>query len=142
MASNKVAGIDVLLYVDTGTEQKVLGGQGDATFNRGAEEVDVSSKTDGEFGDYLPGRKSWSIECSGFMVEDDEALLALEQAFENRQTLSVAFKFPSGLTYQGEVIVSEFPLEFAQEDGVSYSLTLTGRGPYSIVRGGSAGLEG
>jgi TP901-1 family phage major tail protein len=134
----KVAGIDVLLYVDTDTTGTtpnfvVLGGQGDATLNREAEEVDVSAKTDGEYGDFLAGRKTWNIECDGFIVENDAAFERMEQAYEAREALDVELRMPSGKKYSGTVIITEFPLEFAQEDGGSFSLTLTGKGPLTIT---------
>jgi len=140
MANDKVPGIDVLLYVDTDTtgtapNYVVLGGQGDATLNREAEEIDVSDKTSGAYGDYLTGRKTWSIECDGFIVDGDQAFNTLENAYENRQTLKVELRFPSGKTYSGEVIITEFPLEFPQDDGASFSLTLVGRGPLNIGTG-------
>jgi TP901-1 family phage major tail protein len=141
VASNKVAGVDVLLYVQTGTDQTsgdpiftVLGGQGDATLNREAEEIDVSAKTDGNgYGDYLAGRKTWSIECEGFIVEDDAAYDTLEQKYEARETLKVELRMPSGKIYSGEVVITEFPLEFPQDDGATFSLTLQGRGPLTIT---------
>jgi TP901-1 family phage major tail protein len=136
----KVAGIDVLLYVDTDTTGTtpnlvVLGGQGDATLNREAEEVDVSAKTDGAYGDFLPGRKTWSIECEGFIVESDAAFNRLEDAYENREALNVEIRMPSGKKYSGEVVITEFPLEFGQEDGATFSLTLTGKGALTITPG-------
>jgi len=136
----KIAGVDVMVYVDTDTTGTapnlvVLGGQTEATLNREAEEIDVSCKTDGKYGDYLSGRINWSIECNGFIVEGDEAFDYLEQAFIERKPLKVEVRYPSGKTYTGEVTITEFPLEFPQDDGASFSLTLMGKGPLTITTG-------
>lgn len=146
MAAEKLAGIDVMLYVDTDTtgtapNYVLLGGQGDATLNREAEEIDVSDKTSGAYGDYLTGRITWSIECDGFIVNGDPAFDVLEQAFEARRTLKVELRYPDGKTYSGEVIITEFPLEFPQDDGASFSLTLMGKGPLQISTAGGSALE-
>ncbi|OYD08547.1 phage tail tube protein [Paludifilum halophilum] len=138
MASNKVAGVDILLYVNTGDSDTpnfvTLGGQGDATLNRGAEEVDVSAKTDGNgYGDFLPGRKSWSVECEGFIVDGDAAYEQLETKYEARESVQIELRMPSGKIYEGEVVITEFPMEFPQDDGATFSLTLQGRGPLTTT---------
>lgn len=138
---SKIAGVDVLVYVEVDGQSKVLGGQTEATLNREAEEIDVSCKTDGKYGDYLSGRINWSIECSGFIVEGDEAFDYLEQAFAERQPLKVELQYPSGKKYSGEVTITEFPLEFPQDDGASFSLTLMGKGPLQISTDSGSALE-
>ncbi|SHE66194.1 phage major tail protein, TP901-1 family [Seinonella peptonophila] len=134
----KVAGVDVLLYLNTGTDVSptytVLGGQTEATLNREAEEIDVSAKTDpDDYGDFLIGKKTWNIECEGFYVDSDTAFDALEQAFENREHLMVELRMPSGKTYSGTVRIQELPMEFPQDDGTTFSTTLLGSGPLTIT---------
>lgn len=134
----KVAGVDVMLYLNTGTDVSptftVLGGQTEATLNREAEEIDVSSKDDPEgYGDSLMGKKTWSIECEGFLKDSDAAFEVLEQVFEARQALKVELRMPSGKTYSGTVRIAELPLEFPQDDGATFSTTLSGSGPLTIT---------
>ncbi|MBA4542888.1 phage tail protein [Thermoactinomyces daqus] len=136
--SNKIAGVDVLLYVNVGTDASpnyvVLGGQGDATLNRGADEIDVSSKTDpAGYGDTIIGRKNWSIECEGFIVDSDQALDHLETLFEDRQPVQVELRLPSGKKYSGAGYITDFPLEFPNDDGATYSLTISGSGALTIT---------
>jgi TP901-1 family phage major tail protein len=126
----KVAGVDVLLYVETAPSTfTLLGGQTEATLNREAEEIDVSSKDGNGWSEMLQGLKSWSLECEGFIVENDAALDALETAFNEGTTVKTEVRFPSGTVYSGDAIITDFPLEFPQDDGATYSLTLTGTGP-------------
>jgi TP901-1 family phage major tail protein len=136
----KIAGVDVLLEVQTGTDQttqepiyKVLGGQSGATLNRSAEAIDVTSKDSQGWTEAIAGIKSFSIECEGFLSEDDEATGALEEAFDARTSLKATIKMPSGKKYEGTVIITDFPVEFPQDDAVTYSLELTGTGALTVV---------
>jgi TP901-1 family phage major tail protein len=130
----KIAGVDVLMKVNVGDEETpefvVLGGQTNATLSREAEEIDVSAKTDpAGYGDFLVGRKSWSIECEGFMVDSDASIDHLEQIYEARAFVDLELAYPSGKKYSGKGVITEFSLEFPSDDGATYSLTITGAGP-------------
>lgn len=134
----KVAGVDVLLYVNTGTDltpvYTVLGGQGDAKLDRGAKEIDVTAKTDNSgYEDKLVGKKNWSLDCDGFIVEDDTALDLLEQIFEDRQKVMLEIRMPSGKKYSGSAVITDFPLDFKQDDGAAYSLKLSGASALTIT---------
>lgn len=127
----KLAGVDVLVYIGT----DVVGGQSGATLNRSAETIDTTSKDAGGWAESIVGIKNWSIECEGFIVESDIALEALETAWNNRTTVSVEIRFPGGTgkkKYTGTAYVTEFPVEFPQDDAVTYKITLQGTGALTI----------
>jgi TP901-1 family phage major tail protein len=132
MASNKIAGIDVLLSAsaDGGTTSNVIGGQSGATLNRSTNVIEVSSKDGNGWTESIAGMKSWSVECEGFMVKDDAGLDALETAWENGNSITVEIVY-NGNTYSGEAILSDFPNEFPQDDAVTFSISLTGTGALS-----------
>ncbi|MGG3561652.1 phage major tail protein, TP901-1 family [Neobacillus rhizosphaerae] len=123
----KVAGVDVLLYAMVGTTKTVVGGQSGATLNRETNVIEVTSKESG-WAENLAGVKSWSIECEGYVVVSDSAYDALETAWENGTEIDVEVRVPSGNTYSGKAIISEFPLEAPQDDALTFSLTLQGSG--------------
>jgi TP901-1 family phage major tail protein len=133
---SKVAGVDVLLKVKdspTGT-LKVVGGQTGASLSRKASTIDTSDKTTGGWATSLVGLKSWSIDAEGFVVLGDEGQDLLEQAFENRETVFVEIRIgatsdTNGITYTGEAVITELSNEFAQDDAVTFSLTLEGASP-------------
>lgn len=139
MPTTKIAGVDVLLYVQTGTDAgnnpiyTVLGGQSNATLTRSTNIVASNSKDDGGWASNVAGINSWGLECEGYIVASDTALEYLETAWADRQTLKAEIRMPSGKKYTGEVIISDFPAEFPQEDAATYSLTLTGTGALTVT---------
>jgi TP901-1 family phage major tail protein len=127
----KIAGVDVLLYANTGTAQTptwtVVGGQSGATLSRETNVIEVTSKESG-WTENLAGIKSWSVDCDGYVVVNDTAYQALETAWENGDAIKVHVVVPSGNTYEGDAIISKFPLEAKQDDALTFSITLQGTG--------------
>lgn len=128
----KVAGVDVLLYANVGetATRQVVGGQSGATLNRETNVIEVTSKESG-WAENLTGVKSWSIDCEGYVVVDDTAYTALEEAWEEGTEIDVEIVVPSGSTYSGKAIIASFPLEAPQDDAMTFSLSLTGTGALS-----------
>lgn len=130
----KVAGVDVLLKVrNEAGELQVVGGQTGATLNREAETIDTTDKTSGGYSSSLAGIISWSIDADGFVVLGDEAFDLIEDAFEAREKLVAEIRVgkddnADGRTYTGDVYIVDLPLEFAQDDAVTYSISLQGDG--------------
>ncbi|QGG47653.1 phage tail tube protein [Heliorestis convoluta] len=125
----KIAGVDVLLYVEINEEKIVLGGQSGATLNRTTNIIDTTSKDAGGWVENVAGVNSWGLDCEGFLVTDDTALGEVERAWTERKPLIVEIRLPGGRIYGGKCLISDFPTEFPQDDAASYSLTLTGTGP-------------
>lgn len=137
--STKIAGVDILLYVNTGTEASpnyvVLGGQSGATLNRSTNVIEVTAKDANGWTENVAGIKSWSVEAEGFIVANDSAYQFLEDAWLNGTELEVKISYPSGKTYKGKVLISDFPEEFPGDDAATYSLTFTGTGPLTTETG-------
>ncbi len=130
--SEKIVGVDVLLEVNLGTEEtpeyKKLGGQRGATLNRSGETIESTTKDSDSWREYLAGFKEWSLDCDGTVVVDDEAYDTLEDAFDDKKAIHARIKMPSGKEYEGNVIITDFPIELPYDDLVTYSLSLTGTG--------------
>lgn len=137
----KVAGVDVLLKLKKEDgDLIVLGGQTGATLNREAETLDVTDKTSGGWASSLPGTLSWSIDADGFVVLGDEAFKLLEDAFLGRKEIEAEIRLGAdeekdGITYKGKGYIVDLPLEFAQDDAVTYSLSLEGSTPLESTSG-------
>lgn len=134
----KIAGVDVLLYVKTGGTVEaptftVLGGQSNATLNRNTNIVNTTSKDDGGWAANVAGINSWSLECEGYLMASDTALDLIETIWANRDTIIAEIQMPSGKKYRGECIISDFPVEFPQEDAATYSISLNGTGALTII---------
>lgn len=130
-------GIDFLIYINTGTDAaptytKVAGQRG-GTFNLSSDEIDLSSKDNYGFTDRDYGTQEWSIDGDGVFIEGDTSHDAIIDAFLARQALLVRWTFPSGRSYEGHAIITEFPIEAPYDDVATYSLTLAGKGPFTEV---------
>lgn len=128
--SNYVRGVAVLIEVqnpDTGEFSKVAAQRG-GTLNRSADTLDASSKEDYGWANNEAGIKSWSIDCDGLFVENVQGFEDLNVAWVNGDCVRVRVRFPSGLTFVGNAIITDFPIEFPYDDAVTYSLTFEGKG--------------
>lgn len=128
--SNYVRGVAVLIEVQdvtTGTFTKVAAQRG-GTLNRSADTLDASSKEDYGWANNEAGIKSWSIDCDGLFVENNQGFDDLNAAWVNGDCVRVRVRFPSGLTYVGNAIITDFPIEFPYDDAVTYSVTFEGKG--------------
>lgn len=146
MASgDKYVGKDITVWLLEADTPVFIGGQTEATFNRSAESVDVTSKKpSGEvaYREKLPGFKEWTLELSGFVVEEDEAAEKLETAYNNDELVIVQWRTPFGKIREGRAAITEYSEEAPLEDGYSYELTLEGYGAYEVKDDGSGGVEG
>lgn len=141
MAGRKIAGVDVLLKIadEDGTLQ-VVGGQTGATLNREAETIDTTDKTTGGFASVIAGTLSWSVDADGFIVLGNEAVTLLEDIFLGRKQVMLEIRLGAdddsdGITYTGNGYLVDFPLEFAQDDAVTYSISIEGDGKLERIKG-------
>ncbi|PGD08261.1 phage major tail protein [Bacillus wiedmannii] len=124
----KIAGVDVLLKIKKGAETLVLGGQSGATLNRSTNVIETTSKDAEGWAESVAGVRSWGIDCDGFLVDNDVALMAMEDAWLNGAEIEAFIALPSGRQYTGKSLISDAPLEFPQDDAASFSISLVGTG--------------
>lgn len=134
-------GIDFLLYVKTGEDETSgdpiytkIGGQRGATLNRSRETIETTTKdSPNGFREKEPGLAEWSIDADGLFLETDEGLQYLEDSFMNGEKLLARFQTAAGNKYEGNVILTDYPIEAPHDGEVTYSLTLEGDGAYTKV---------
>lgn len=133
--SRFVRGTTVLIEVqdEAGVWSKVAAQRG-GTLNRSAETLDTTNKEGYGWADNEQGQKSWSIDCDGLFVEDNDGFKALNAAWVNGDCVRVRVHFPSGLTYVGQAILTDFPIDLPYDDAVTYSLTFNGKGALEEVQ--------
>ena len=141
VVAKKIAGVDVLLKVKNAEGVSViLGGQTNCTLNRGAETIDVTDKTSGGYKSSMAGLLSWSVDCDGFVVLGDQAFDLIEDSFTGRQAVEVEVRIGAnaeaeGKTYSGSGYIVDLPLEFSQDDAVTYALSIEGASPLVKEKG-------
>jgi len=110
MATEKITGVDILVKVNTGTEETpewtTVGGQRDATLNLNSTAIDVTSKDSDGWAERINGINDWGIEFGALYVPSDVAYEALETAYMEREQIMVQLAMPSGKTYSGKGIIS------------------------------------
>lgn len=129
-------GVNFLILAQTGEDPgppivpiyTKIAGQRGGTLNRSRDTIDNTSKDSEGWveKDYSLGE--WSIEGDGLLVEDDTAYMALEDAFMNETILKAQWKTGAGHMYEGDVIVTDFPMEGPYDAEATYSVTLEGTG--------------
>ena len=139
MAQKYIRGIEIIITANVGTtekpEWKPLAGQRKCTINRSGDTIDVSNKVTSGWKESLTGLKEWSIDTDGIFVEDDKALAILEDCFIESKVVKIKMsREDDSWGYEGEAIITDFPLEASYDDAVTYSMTLKGAGGLEKVK--------
>lgn len=129
-------GINFLIYINTGTvaapTYTLVAGQRGGTLNRKRDTVELTNKTTGDgFKEYAATFAEWSVDFDGLLVEDDTALKFLDDAFFNNTDLMVRFQTAAGNQYEGNCVLTNFPVEAPYDKEVTYKGTLQGTGAYT-----------
>lgn len=130
-----ISGVKVKVYIKDAETGQDLGGQRGATLNRSAETLDATSKDGAGWQENVQGLKSWGIDADGLLVESDAAYGILEEAFLNSEKVVAYIELPSGNRYEGDCIITDFPIEAPHDDLVTYSVSLTGTGALAKTLG-------
>lgn len=121
--------VNLIVTVDS----QVLGGQQSATLNRATNMLDTTVQGDA-FEAKTPGLKNWSVDCDGFVVENDAGFKALEQAWLNNTQVAVEMNSDdAGGSYTGNAFISSFPLESSYSDTAKMNITFEGSGALTIT---------
>lgn len=126
-----VRGVDVLIYVNTGTETTpvwtVVGGQRGAKLTEENEPIDVTNKTTADGADYEYGIPKWKLTCDGVYINDDAGYQALKQAKDNRTPIKVRIQEDGTYTSEGYAIIASLEIEAPYDDVATYSIELVGK---------------
>lgn len=129
-------GINFIIYVDStdGAATPIwvaVGGQQNGTLNRSREVIETTNKlSPNGFKEKEGGFAEWSIDFDGISVESNAALQKLEDNFMNNTKIKVKWETPSGNTYIGSGILTDFPVEAPYDGEATYSGTIEGDGAY------------
>jgi len=92
--------------------------------------VDVTSKDSNSWGDFLSGRKEWSIDFNGMYIYNDVAKKCIQAHFIDGSpaTLTLIITMPDGATYTGEAVMESMDYEGPAEEALTISGSLKGQG--------------
>lgn len=129
----KVKGIDIYLKVNTGTVASPVwtkvGGQKDATFDRGLGTMDTTDKDSGGDEEHLPANRNWSISCDAFLIEDNAGFLEMENAYNADPPTQKQYQIVTpGFTYMGVATVESLSVSASQADASVAVFSLKGSG--------------
>jgi TP901-1 family phage major tail protein len=130
--SNKIKGLEVLLYVNVpdaqGTPVKtVVAGQRGATLSMTADDIDVTDKTTEGYKAFLAGLKEWNISCDGLVCIDDVGYKALVDAFLAGEVIEVDLRNGDySFGYRGLVAISSMDFDAQYDDALTYACELKG----------------
>jgi TP901-1 family phage major tail protein len=122
------AGKNWLVKIDISTVMTTIAAQRGGALNLEAETIDTSSKDQNAWGQVLPGKKTWSVDLDGLVVESDAAFGEMVSGFVNDTEFTVQTLRPDGKVWQGSAYLTSFPHEFAFDDAATYSATFSGNG--------------
>lgn len=136
------AGMDILLKVnvaETGSPAQyvAIAGQRGAKLNRSRDTIDTTCKDSaGGWKTSIAGMGEWSIDTDGILIDGDENFAKLEKAFINREIIKVQMvNSKTSAGFEGDVVITDFPLEAPYDDAMTYSLSLAGAGELKSVSG-------
>lgn len=125
----KVKGLDIYLMVNTGIvgspSWTKIGGQKDATFERGAASIDVTDKDSGGDEEHLPSTRNWSVSFDAFLIEDNAGFLEVEDSYDNGTLKQFQIITPAA-TYMGTASVEGLSISAALGDVSIASFSLKG----------------
>ena len=131
MALDKTKGTDVYLWVEkaAGGWEKV-GGQKDATFDRGVGTMDITSKDSAGDEEHIVGNRNWSFSFDALLIEDDPGWVEIERAYAASEQLNYRFATPT-FNYEGKATIESLSIAAPDAEVTVVSLTLKGTGVLS-----------
>lgn len=116
-------GYDALVYIDD-TE---VAGQMNASVSQNTNIIDITNKITGEWEKSIAGRRSWEVRCSGLKIQGAAAFEKLQNAFNNGTEVNIKLS-DDNISYQGQALISSFPLVANYNDTYTYNVIFKGVG--------------
>lgn len=123
-------GLDILVSVGA----TKIGGQRNASIEMSAEVIDISTKTTGDWTAKMSGAKSWTADCDGIYIADDEGYKAALDAFMSGTEVDVKIANDgSTVGFTGKAVITSFSFEAPYEDAMTYEMSFEGVGELKKV---------
>jgi len=123
-------------------EDAIINCEDGFSLNVEGEEIDVSCKGSGNWGDTLPGTKSWSVDVSAKLVYDSTTNgyfnlltnMITDVEYDIEIGTYVNDAVVSGDKYiTGTVVVTSISMDSNNNEAATWTATLAGRGPLAVL---------
>jgi TP901-1 family phage major tail protein len=105
----------------------LIGGQIDCTINRNTDFIEVTTKDAGLWSEEEVGGLNWDVALNGFVVNGDEGLEALHEAWRTGATVDVKYGKPE--KYEtGKAKIESYSNNSAAKEKTTYDVALKGIG--------------
>lgn len=122
------ANTGIKLEISLGGEN--LAGQQSANLSQTVQVVDISNKILCDWTKSISSTKSWSVNCSGLVIKNQESFDILENAFFNGTELDLLMS-DNEKTFSGKAIISSFPIDIKYDNALTYKIDFKGNGGLS-----------
>lgn len=114
-------GIDVVILVNG----KAIAGQKSAAIKQNVTTIDITNQITRQWKRILPDIKSWSIECTSLVIQDEYSFNLLENAYLNNNELEIEI-INQDKNFHGKAYIVNFPINSSYDNTLLYNLTLQG----------------
>ena len=92
--------------------------------------IDTTSDDSSRWGDFIFGRRDWSVDMENLYIYTDAAQIYLEEHLTagNPATVALIWTMPDTRTYTGTAIVTSYSFSRNYEDVITFTATLQGTG--------------
>lgn len=106
----------------------LIGGQRSADYSASADEIDVTDKTSGGYGDYEAGLKTIELTIELICKPGDETIKELQDAFEKDEAVDILRWASTGRSIRNWYSITSIEESAAHDDAATLSLSLKGKG--------------
>lgn len=124
-----ISGCKVQVMIDG----KAIGGQQTANLSLTNSVIEITNQIDASWTRSIPGVKSWKVVCGGFVIEDEEAFIALMEAFDNNSLVELVLSSLGEKGKIGKAYITQFPINASYQGGAQYNIQFTGSGDLSTI---------
>ena len=92
--------------------------------------IDVTSRDNNAWDDFLVGRRGWSVDFEGMYIYSDVGYKVLQNHYTDLSpaAITVVITMPDSKTFTGEAVLESMDLNMPYEDALTISGTLKGQG--------------
>jgi len=143
--ANEVAGIDVLIYINTHVDAEtqiadtndptweLLGGQRGMTLQKTTEVADARHKSSGAWPNRVQTFLDWSVKGDMVKITDDHTQVVLNAIWRARQDVHVRVLKENGDAEEGMAVVGDLSESAPHNDVDTLALDFQGNGPLDQV---------